>query len=48
MNDFIDKEKILALLKPEYISNSICLIIVDLSRPWLIKESLIKWCKFIK
>jgi dynein light intermediate chain 1 len=48
MNDFIDKEKILALLKPENISNSICLIIVDLSRPWLIKESLIKWCKFIK
>ena len=48
MNDLIDKEKILTLLNPENIVNSICLIIVDLSRPWLIKQSLIKWCNFIK
>ena len=48
MNDFIDKEKILALLKPENMVNSICLIIADLSRPWLIKQSLLKWAKFIK
>ena len=48
MNDLIDKEKILSLLNPENILNSICLIIVDLSRPWLIKQSLTKWCNFIK
>ena len=48
MNDFIDKEKILKFLKPENIINSICLIIVDLSRPWLVKSSLIKWIKFIQ
>ena len=48
MNDFIDKEKILTLLKPENIINSICLIFVDLSRPWLIKDSLTKWCSFVK
>ena len=39
MNDFIDKDKILKFLKPENIINSICLIIADLSRPWLIKQS---------
>ena len=48
MNDFIDKEKILTLLKPENILNSIILIMVDLSRPWLIKQSLIKWVNFVK
>ena len=48
MNDFIDKEKLLTVLRPENIVNSICLILVDLSRPWLIKESLTKWCGFIK
>ena len=48
MNDLIDKEKILTLLNSENIVNSICLIIVDLSRPWLIKQSLTKWCNFIK
>ena len=36
------------LLKPENIINSICLIIADLSRPWLIKQSLIKWAKFVQ
>ena len=48
MNDFIDKDKILKFLKPENIINSICLIIADLSRPWLIKQSLIKWAKFVQ
>jgi len=47
MNDFIDKEKILKLLKPENIINSMCLIMADLSRPWLIKSTLLKWTKFI-
>ena len=48
MNELIDKEKFLTLVNPENIINSICLIIVDLSRPWLIKQSLKKWCNFIK
>ena len=47
MNDFIDKEKILKFLKPENIINSISLITADLSRPWLIKQSLIKQTKFM-
>jgi len=48
MNEYIDKDKILTFLKPENITNCICLIVVDLSRPWLIKESLEKWIKFIQ
>ena len=48
MNDFIDKEKILKFLKPENIVNSICLIMADLSRPLLIKQSIIKWVKFVQ
>ena len=47
MNDFIDKEKILKFLKPEDIINSICLIVADLLRSWLIKATLLKWVKFI-
>ena len=48
MNDFMDKEKILKLINPGNIVNSICLIIADLSRPWLIKQTLLKWTKFIQ
>ena len=48
MNDLIDKAKILTLLTPENIVNSICLIMVDLSRPWLVKQSLIKWVELVK
>ena len=48
MNDYIDKQKILTFLKPENIVNSVFLIMVDLSRPWLIKQSLIIWINFIK
>ena len=48
MNDFIDKDKILAFLKPEDIIHGICLIMVDLSRPWLLKQSLEKWIKFVQ
>ena len=48
MNDYIDKQKILTFLKPENIVNSVFLIMVDLSRPWLIKQSLITWINFIK
>ena len=48
MNDLIDKAKILTILTPENIVNSICLIMVDLSRPWLVKQSLLKWVELIK
>ena len=48
MNFFIDKEKIMELIRPVDLLNSICLIIVDLSRPWTIKESLTKWTKLIQ
>ena len=48
MNDFMDKEKLLKLINPGNIVNSICLIIADLSRPWLIKQTLLKWTKFIQ
>ena len=47
MNFFIDKEKIMELIRPIDLLNSICLIIADLSRPWMIKDSLIKWTKLI-
>ena len=47
-NNYITKEKFLSLIKPENIINSICLIMVDLSRPWLIKSDLIQWTNFIK
>ena len=48
MNFFIDKEKIMELIRPVDLLNSICLIIADLSRPWTIKESLTKWTKLIQ
>ena len=48
MNDFMDKEKILKLINPGNIANSICIIIADLSRPWLVKQTLLKWIKFIQ
>jgi len=48
MNYFIDKEKIKELIRPEDLLNSICLIVTDLSRPWMIKDSLIKWTNIIQ
>ena len=48
MNFFIDKEKIMELVKPVDLLNSICLIITDLSRPWMIKQSLTKWTNLIQ
>jgi len=48
MNDFINKEEILTILKSSNIINSICLIVGDLSRPWLLKEQFTKWLKYIK
>ena len=45
-NELIDKETFLTFVKPKDILNSICLIVVDYSRPWLIMKSLEKWTKF--
>jgi dynein light intermediate chain 1 len=47
VNDTIDKDTFVSLIKPEYITKCICLIFVDLSRPSTIKESLNKWTNFI-
>ena len=43
VNDSLDKETFQSLIKPEYLVKCLCLIVVDLSRPWTIKESLKKW-----
>ena len=48
MNFFIEKEKIMELIKPTDLLNSVCLIITDLSRPWTIKESLTRWTNLIQ
>ena len=48
MNFCIDKEKIMEIVKPVDLLNSICLIITDLSRPWMIKQSLTKWTNLIQ
>ena len=47
MNDLIDKDTFLSLVKPKNILKSVCLIVVDYSRPWNIIDSLKKWCDFI-
>ena len=47
VNETIDKDTFVSLIKPEYIIKCICLIVVDLSRPWTIKDSLNKWANFI-
>jgi len=46
MNELIDKNTFINLVKPQYIINSICLIVVDYSRPWNIINSLEKWSDF--
>lgn len=48
VNSFINKEEIMALLKKKKINNIMCLIVVDLARPWKIKESINKWTTFIQ
>ena len=47
VNDLVDKDTFQCLIKPEYLTKCICLIVVDLSRPWMIKESITKWLNFI-
>ena len=36
-----------SLMKSDHILNSICVIVLDLSRPWSLKESLKKWLNYI-
>lgn len=47
MNEIIDKETFLSLIKPKDMIKCICLIVVDYSRPWTIQSSLKKWADFI-
>ena len=47
MNELIDKDTFLSLVKPNNILKSICLIVVDYSRPWNVINSLRKWSDFI-
>ena len=47
MNELVDKKTFTSLVKSEQILNSICIIVLDLSRPWLLKESLKKWLNYI-
>ena len=47
MNELIDVETFLALIKPKDILNSVCLIVADYSRPWTINDSIKKWADFI-
>ena len=47
INDIIDKETFLSLIKPKDMIKCICLVVVDYSRPWTIQKSLRKWADFI-
>ena len=46
INDQINKDTFQNLIRNDYLVKAICLIVVDLSRPWTIKESLKKWTEF--
>ena len=50
MNELIevdDGNTFLSLIKPKDMVKSICLIVVDYSRPWTIIKNLEKWTDFI-
>lgn len=47
MNEIIDKDTFLSLIKPKDMLKCICLIVADYSRPWTIQESLKRWADFI-
>ena len=47
MNELIDKETFLSLIKPKDMLKCVCLVVVDYSRPWTIKDSIKKWADFI-
>ena len=46
MNELMDKNTFWSLVKPKNIIKSVCLIVVDYSRPWNIINSLTRWCNF--
>ena len=47
MNELIDQITFKLLIKPRDMLKSICLVVVDYSRPWTISKSLKKWADFI-
>ena len=47
MNELIDENTFLSLIKPKDMLKSICLVVVDYSRPWTICKSLKRWADFI-
>jgi dynein light intermediate chain 1 len=47
MNELVDKETFLSLIKPKDMLKCVCLVVVDYSRPWTIRDSLKKWADFI-
>ena len=47
MNELIDENTFLSLIKPKDMLKSLCLVIVDYSRPWTICKSLKRWADFI-
>ena len=47
MNELIDQFTFKLLIKPRDMLKSICLVVVDYSRPWTICKSLKRWADFI-
>lgn len=47
MNEIMDEDTFLSLIKPEDMLKCICLIVADYSRPWTIQASLKKWADFV-
>ena len=47
MNELIDENTFLNLVKPKNMLKCVCLVVVDYSRPWNIIDSLKKWSNFI-
>jgi hypothetical protein len=47
MNELIDVDTFLTLIKPKDILKCVCLVVVDYSRPWEIQNALKKWTDFI-
>ena len=47
VNDLIDEETFIKLIKPEFIMKSMCLIVLDLTRPNEMKKSLTKWLTYV-
>lgn len=43
----VDKDLFDSVIKPETLLKAMCIVVVDLSKPWEIIESLKKWTNFI-